>query len=53
MSHLPALSPWQQRAYAQAADAITAGHFGHASLITGPEKIGKRLLAEHLSLIHI
>ena len=49
MSMLPALTPWQQRAYAQAAGAITAGHFGHASLITGPEKIGKRLLAEHLA----
>lgn len=49
MSALPALAPWQQRAYTQAADAISAGHFGHASLITGPEKIGKRLVAEHLA----
>ncbi len=46
---LPPLSPWQQRAYAQAADAIRAGHFGHATLITGPALIGKRLLAEHLA----
>ncbi|WP_256645371.1 DNA polymerase III subunit delta' [Thermomonas paludicola] len=46
---LPPLAPWQQRAYAQAADAMAAGHFGHALLIVGPEKIGKRLLAEHLA----
>lgn len=47
--NLPPLSPWQQRAYTQAADAIEAGHFGHATLITGPALIGKRLLAEHLA----
>ncbi|MCR6496799.1 hypothetical protein LJB71_11640 [Thermomonas sp. S9] len=49
MSALPALAPWQQRAYGQAAEALTAGHFGHATLITGPALIGKRLLAEHLA----
>lgn len=49
MSLLPPLSPWQQRTYAQAAAALTAGHFGHATLITGPALIGKRLLAEHLA----
>jgi DNA polymerase-3 subunit delta' len=49
MSVLPALTPWQQRAYVQACEALTAGHFGHATLITGPEKIGKRVLAEHLA----
>ena len=49
MSLLPPLSPWQQRAYAQAAEAIDAGHFGHATLIVGPALIGKRLLAEHLA----
>lgn len=47
--NLPALAPWQQRAYAQAAEALAAGHFGHATLITGPAMIGKRLLAEHLA----
>lgn len=46
---LPQLSPWQQRAHAQAAAAIGAGHFGHATLIVGPALIGKRLLAEHLA----
>lgn len=46
---LPALAPWQQRAYAQAAEAIDAGHFGHATLVTGPALIGKRLLAEQLA----
>jgi DNA polymerase-3 subunit delta' len=47
--NLPPLSPWQQRAYAQAADALAGGHFGHATLIVGPALIGKRLLAEHLA----
>lgn len=49
MSLLPALSPWQQRAYDHAAAAIDGGHFGHATLITGPALIGKRLVAEHLA----
>ncbi|WP_449447622.1 DNA polymerase III subunit delta' [Thermomonas brevis] len=47
--NLPPLSPWQQRAYAQATDALAAGHFGHATLIVGPALIGKRLLAEQLA----
>ena len=49
MSLLPALAPWQQRAHAQAAEAIDAGHFGHATLFCGPARIGKRLLAETLA----
>ena len=49
MSLLPALSPWQQRAYAHAAAAIDGRHFGHATLIAGPALIGKRLVAEHLA----
>lgn len=47
--NLPPLAPWLQRAYLQAADAIAAGHFGHATLLAGPALIGKRLLAEHLA----
>lgn len=49
MSLLPALSPWQQRAYQHAADALAGGQMGHATLIVGPERIGKRVLAEHLA----
>ena len=49
MNLLPALTPWQQRAYLQAAEAIDAGHFGHATLIVGPALIGKRVLAERLA----
>ncbi|MEG3049875.1 MAG: DNA polymerase III subunit delta', partial [Thermomonas sp.] len=49
MSQLPALSPWQQRGHDHAAAAIDGGHFGHATLITGPALIGKRLVAEHLA----
>ncbi len=47
--NLPPLSPWQLRAYTQAVDALAGGYFGHATLITGPALIGKRLLAEHLA----
>ena len=46
---LPALAPWQQRAYEQACSAIDAGQFGHATLIVGPALLGKRVLAEHLA----
>ena len=49
MSLLPALAPWQQRAYAHAGAALDAGQFGHATLIVGPALLGKRLLAEHLA----
>lgn len=49
MTPLPPLAPWQQRAFDQALVAIAGGHFGHATLIVGPARIGKRLLAETLA----
>lgn len=49
MSFLPALTPWQQRAYQHAATALAGGQMGHATLIVGPERIGKRVLVEHLA----
>jgi DNA polymerase-3 subunit delta' len=49
VSLLPALSPWQQRAYQHAAAALAGGQMGHATLVVGPERIGKRVLAEHLA----
>lgn len=49
MTPLPALAPWQQRAFDQACEAIAAGYFGHATLITGPARIGKRIVAEMLA----
>ena len=49
MSVLPALTPWQQRAYAQAAEALDAGRMGHALLISGPARLGKRVVAEKLA----
>ena len=49
MSLLPALSGWQQRTYEHAAAALAGGQMGHATLIIGPERIGKRVLAEHLA----
>jgi DNA polymerase-3 subunit delta' len=49
MSLLPMLAPWQQRAYEHAASALAGGHFGHATLMVGPARLGKRVLAEHLA----
>jgi DNA polymerase-3 subunit delta' len=46
---LPALAPWQQRAYEHAAAALAGGHFGHATLIVGPARLGKRALADRLA----
>ncbi|MEO6155059.1 MAG: DNA polymerase III subunit delta' [Thermomonas sp.] len=46
---LPELTAWQQRAYQHAASALAGGQMGHATLIVGPERIGKRVMAEHLA----
>ncbi|MFL6593195.1 MAG: DNA polymerase III subunit delta' [Luteimonas sp.] len=42
-------APWQQRAYAQTADALDSGRLGHALLICGPAHLGKRAVAERLA----
>jgi DNA polymerase III subunit delta' len=44
-----ALAPWQQRVYAQAADALDGGRMGHALLFCGPALVGKRAVAERLA----
>ena len=44
-----AFTPWQQRAYAQAASALDGGRMGHALLLTGPARLGKRAVAERLA----
>lgn len=44
-----AFSPWQQRAYEQAATALGAGRLGHGLLICGPAGLGKRAVAERLA----
>ncbi len=49
MNPLPPLAPWLQRVMDQAGVALAAGQLGHATLITGPQHIGKRLLAETLA----
>lgn len=49
MSAAPAFAPWQQRAYAQAAEALDAGRMGHALLFAGPARLGKRAVAERLA----
>lgn len=42
-------APWQQRIYEQAAAAVDAGRLGHGLLFCGPEKLGKREVAERLA----
>ena len=42
-------SPWQQRAYDQAVNALDAGQMGHGMLICGPAGLGKRVMAERLA----
>lgn len=44
-----ALAPWQQRAFDRAMEAHQAGRLPHALLISGPELLGKRGLAETLA----
>ncbi len=48
-SPLPPLAPWLQRTFDHAVAALDSGHFGHATLLVGPQRIGKRLLAETLA----
>ena len=43
------LAPWQQPAYARACEAMDAGHLSHGLLICGPQRLGKRALAERLA----
>jgi DNA polymerase-3 subunit delta' len=42
-------APWQQRAYAQAADALDNGRLGHALLFCGPARLGKLAVAQRLA----
>ncbi|MDH5834755.1 DNA polymerase III subunit delta' [Luteimonas kalidii] len=45
----PPLAPWQQRAYDQAAANLADGRLGHALLVCGPARLGKRAVAERLA----
>lgn len=42
-------SPWQQRAYARMAEALASGRLGHAQLICGPSRLGKRDVAVRMA----
>ena len=42
-------APWQQRVFERAIQARAAGRLPHALLICGPERLGKRALAEALA----
>lgn len=46
---MTALAPWQQRTLEVMLAALADGRLGHALLLTGPERIGKRALAECLA----
>lgn len=42
-------APWQQLAYERAVASLGEGRLGHALLVCGPPRIGKRALVEHLA----
>lgn len=42
-------APWQQRLYAQAAASLDGDRLGHALLLCGPARLGKRAIAERLA----
>ena len=44
-----AFAPWQQRAYAQAVEALAAGRLAHGLLFSGPAGLGQREVAEKLA----
>ncbi|WP_202839951.1 DNA polymerase III subunit delta' [Luteimonas saliphila] len=44
-----ALAPWQQRAHDQALASLADGRLGHALLVCGPARLGKRAVAERLA----
>lgn len=46
---MSALAPWQQRAYDQAAANLAEGRLGHALLVCGPARLGKRAVAQRLA----
>ncbi|TWG94534.1 DNA polymerase III, delta prime subunit [Luteimonas sp. J16] len=46
---IPELAPWQQRAYDQAVATLAEGRLGHALLLCGPARLGKRAVAEALA----
>src|SRR5690606_11884944 len=43
------LAPWQQRAFDHAARTLSEGRLGHALLICGPARLGKRAVAARLA----
>jgi DNA polymerase-3 subunit delta' len=42
-------APWQQRVYDHACAAMVTGRMGHALLVCGPARLGKRAVAERLA----
>jgi len=45
----PGFAPWQQRALAQATEALAAGRLAHGLLFSGPAGLGQREVAEGLA----
>ena len=48
-SAVPPLAPWQQQKLDAALAAWRAGRLAHAQLLCGPERLGKRVVAEALA----
>lgn len=46
---MTSFAPWQQRIYANACDALDGGRMGHALLVCGPARLGKRAVVERLA----
>jgi len=44
-----ALAPWQRRAFEHAVRTLDEGRLGHALLLCGPARLGKRAVAERLA----
>jgi DNA polymerase-3 subunit delta' len=49
VSAIDDFAPWQRRAYQQASEAIDAGRLAHGLLFCGPDRLGKRAVAEALA----
>lgn len=49
MNPSPALAPWQRRVFDRAVDALDGGRMGHAMLLCGPARLGKRVVADRLA----
>jgi DNA polymerase III subunit delta' len=45
------LPPWQQQAWAKLTESVRLGRLGHALLLAGPVRLGKRAFAERVAAL--